>query len=289
MSKSDPAAKKNLKKDKPAAKTAKKTTPLKKKAAAKKKVAPAKKSNLALVIGTFAAVPYVHLHLESRKRYYPSVPLLVHDDCSHKSEQLKELCDEYGVEFVSSSSRSIQSLGDIRAFLSGLKWAKSIGSKILVKMSRRFIPVADWTAELEELEKTGHHTFSNITRSFNFGFRTECVGLRIADWENNFDKIEETINRNESIFVEGYIHNLARDLNQSNEAAQQYDRENGRTPDINAYAVWKFMGDDRCKQHPDFLWHNCHSPEDYKKLSDEYGLGYSIEDFADPNAGAGAN
>ena len=35
-----------------------------------------------LVVGTFAAVPYIHLHLEARRRFYPHVPLLVHDDAS---------------------------------------------------------------------------------------------------------------------------------------------------------------------------------------------------------------
>ena len=33
-------------------------------------------------VGTFAAVPYIHLQLEARRRLYPHVPLLVHDDGS---------------------------------------------------------------------------------------------------------------------------------------------------------------------------------------------------------------
>ena len=43
---------------------------------------------VAVVVGTFAAVPYVHLHLEARRRFYPEVPLLVHDDGSPKSAEL---------------------------------------------------------------------------------------------------------------------------------------------------------------------------------------------------------
>ena len=279
MSKSDSSRKKAI---------AKKTAPLKKSAPAKKKKAAAvKKSRFALVIGTYAAVPYIHLHLESRKRHYPDVPVLIHDDSSHKGERIKELCQQYGAAFISTPARQSASVGDISAISAGIKWAKSIGSKILVKMSRRFIPVSDWTRELGELEKTGHHTFSNITRSFNYGFRTECVAMRIADWEKVTDELDEVIQRKEGVFVEGYIHNKARQLNNSNPDAQKWDEENARTPETNAYAVWQFMGDDRCKQHPDFLWHNCHSPADYKKLSDEYGLDYRLEDFTDPNEGGG--
>ena len=37
---------------------------------------------IAVVIGTFASVPYVHLHLELLKRNNPEVPVMVHDDCS---------------------------------------------------------------------------------------------------------------------------------------------------------------------------------------------------------------
>jgi hypothetical protein len=33
---------------------------------------------IALVVGTFAAVPYVHLHLEARRRLYPDIGMLVH-------------------------------------------------------------------------------------------------------------------------------------------------------------------------------------------------------------------
>ena len=36
----------------------------------------------ALVIGTFASTAYIHLQLEARRRLYPEVPLLVHDDGS---------------------------------------------------------------------------------------------------------------------------------------------------------------------------------------------------------------
>jgi cephalosporin hydroxylase len=54
---------------------------------------------IGLMVGTFAAVPYIHLQLEARRRLYPHVPLLVHDDGSTKRDDLQRLCAEYGCEF----------------------------------------------------------------------------------------------------------------------------------------------------------------------------------------------
>ena len=68
---------------------------------------------IGLVVGTFAAVPYVHLHLEARRRLYPHVPLLVHDDASPKQGELRRLCEEYGCEFESNDIRQPACIGDI--------------------------------------------------------------------------------------------------------------------------------------------------------------------------------
>ena len=55
--------------------------------------------SIGVVIGTFAAVPYIHLHLEAWRRLFPHIRLLVHDDASPEQERLRRLCAEYGCEF----------------------------------------------------------------------------------------------------------------------------------------------------------------------------------------------
>jgi len=48
-------------------------------------------SNIGLVIGTFAALPYVHLQLESAKRLAPGVPVLVVDDGSKQGKEVPQV------------------------------------------------------------------------------------------------------------------------------------------------------------------------------------------------------
>ncbi len=52
------------------------------------------KARVGVVVGTFAALPYVHLQLEARRRRWPGVPMLVHDDASPQQADLSALCRE---------------------------------------------------------------------------------------------------------------------------------------------------------------------------------------------------
>jgi hypothetical protein len=127
-----------------------------------------------LVVGTFAAVPYVHLHLGARRRLYPHVPLLVHDDASPKQHELRRLCEEYGCEFESNDVRQPACIGDISCLLGGLLWAKHIGLDIVVKMSRRFVPLVDWVGDLRGLALASQYpTYSNICKAYGYGFRSQ--------------------------------------------------------------------------------------------------------------------
>lgn len=76
-------------------------------------------SRIGMIIGTFAAVPYVHLQLEARRRMYPEVPLLVHDDSSKQQERLRKLCAEYGRTSSRRRSDYHHTMGIFRAFHAG--------------------------------------------------------------------------------------------------------------------------------------------------------------------------
>ena len=103
---------------------------------------------IALVVATFAAVPYVHLQLEARRRFYPEAPLLVHDDHSPYAGELESLCRSYGADFEQNGTRLPPSKGDLSAFVGGLAWAHEQGAGLLVKLSRRFVPTMRWVDDL---------------------------------------------------------------------------------------------------------------------------------------------
>ncbi len=248
---------------------------------------------IGLVVGTFAAVPYIPLHLEARRRFYPHIPLLVHDDASPKRDELRRLCAEYGCEFESNDSRRAVFIGDVSCVLGGLLWAQRIRLDLLVKMSRRFLPLRDWTSELQELALASQYpTYSNATESYGFGFRSECVGMAVNEWigDRAHEQLAMIALAPGSPFVEAVLHNMARRLAEFRcERALRWDEQRGPRPDDrNGYAPWDFMGTDRCERYPQFLWHDSATPEDYCHRAREWGLPYDLADFLDPNQGFGS-
>ncbi|NBR91083.1 MAG: hypothetical protein EBS68_14460, partial [Rhodobacteraceae bacterium] len=97
-----------------------------------------------VVIGTYSAVPYIHLQLESLRRFHPGTPCLVVDDGSPQREELEKLCAEYGAEFIGRKKRMNHARGDMQAFIEGHAWAQRRGLGLLVKFSRRWLPVTPW-------------------------------------------------------------------------------------------------------------------------------------------------
>lgn len=245
-----------------------------------------------LVVGTFAAVPYIHLHLEARRRLYPTIPMLVHDDASPKAPELGRLCSEYGVEFERNNTRLPPCKGDLSVFVGGLLWGKEKELSVVLKLSRRFIPTIDWSKSLLKLaDESQYATFCSWTTTFNFGFRSECVGMNVGEW-TRLELVNEIAARILAVgepFVEGYIHNLARRAAAVNcRKAQAYDSNVGARPsDKDGYAVWEYMGTDRRQRSGDYLWHDWADAKDYAGLARAWGLPYELKDFADPNSGFG--
>ena len=66
--------------------------------------------DIAIVVGTYGAVPYVHLQLESWRRFAGECPLIVHDDCSTEAAALRGLCQNYGAEFYTRRNDSAKSV-----------------------------------------------------------------------------------------------------------------------------------------------------------------------------------
>ncbi|MGH9720109.1 MAG: hypothetical protein ACRD8O_07840 [Bryobacteraceae bacterium] len=240
-----------------------------------------------LAIGTFAAVPYVHLALESRRRNYPHVPVLVHDDASGKASELRDLCGEYGAEFHSAGEPLGIQFGDMSSCAQGLDWARRRGLELLAKMSRRFIPLYDWTAELGALAwESQYATFGQRCMHYDFGLRSECVGFHVGAWAREcvLRRMHAFVTEKNPTWVEYFLHDLARELHQSAcEANRIFERANPRPEAANAYGVWRIMPNRRIAKSDRILWHNCDRPADYARTALLWGLPYRKRDFLRPN------
>lgn len=242
-------------------------------------------------MGTFAAAPYIHLQLESRRRNYPDLPVLVHDDGSPRQCELGELCRRYRADFVAAEGRHPHFVGDLAAFVAGFEWAREKKLELLVKFSRRFIPLYDWVTELQELSfLTQYATYSSRCVHYGFGFRTECVAMHVQSWFTSgvVDKIKEQVLSNQGCFVEKFIHDLARVVHRNNcEQNRQYEKFGGKPESIAAYGDWLLSGISRHLPRSNVLWHNFAGPEVYAEQAHHYELKYTAQDFCDPNQGYG--
>lgn len=247
--------------------------------------------SVGLVVGTFAAAPYIHLQLESRRQNYPNLPLLVHDDGSALREELSAMCLRYDADFVASEHRHPHFVGDLAAFVAGFDWARQNNFDLLVKFSRRFIPLFDWVRELQELAFiTQYATYSSRCVHYDFGFRTECIAMHVQSWFTSgaVDKIREQVLSNESAFVEKFIHDLAREVHKGNcEQNRQFEKFGDKPYSVAAYGDWMLSGISRHLPRPNVLWHDYADPEIYAEHARAYGLEYTAQVFADPNQGYG--
>lgn len=208
-----------------------------------------------LVIGTYGSPEYIHLHLVTAKQLYPSVSILVHDDCSPHQEHLQRLCDEYRVEFTTSPKRLQWDSGDIRAFAYGIKWGYRENIEILVKLSRRFLPLTDFVADLKRLAiRTQHPTFSNICIHDKFGFRTDAVAVSPSPWIGLYDKMIDfaVANAGKLYLVEGIIYQWATQIRSDP-----------------SFITWDFISNSRHRKNDKYLWHQTSPRSSYEARAQE--------------------
>lgn len=195
--------------------------------------------SIGLTISTFGTPEYIKLAMEVMKRNNISVPVLVHDDSSDE-KTLKAVCKEYKCDFLSTEYRHGHFAGDVRALYSGILWAADENLDILVKMSRRFIPLFNWHKSLlETIQKSSNSTYGNRCKHFKFPLRTECVAYVVKDWINKLEDLEKVIKKNRDS-IEHDIFNIAK-----------------------SFGVWEEIGDNRMRKMPNVLWHDCYSEGEY--------------------------
>ena len=245
----------------------------------------AQRPRVGLVISTFGAAPFVELGLAVCRRLNVSVPVLVHDDGSPERQALMRLCTTYGATFQCNSSRLGHEMGDLSSIVGGLNWARANGVDLLVKMSRRFIPVTEWAANLQTLaEETQFATYGRPCRSYGLPLRTECFAMAVEPWSRPevLGEITAFMLKNRmSILLEQYVFHLAQLAYEMNcVAAREWEREHVRATPRPPAIDWPFLSQGRLQKSPNHLWHETTTPEEYSAIGRSVGLSYDAQAFA---------
>lgn len=238
---------------------------------------------IGVVVSTYAGVPYIHLQMEARCRHYPHIPILIHDDSSHREDELRRLCSRYGAEFQTTSSfgarcRLGHKLGDLSAFLQALQWGVGRELDIVLKLSRRFVPLTNWARSLEGLALgVAGATFGAYYLNRKDSIRTDCLAISIPHWigaQRHHHLVSQIAafwkDDAFDLFVENVMLMNARAVSASVAASP-------RLPEI---VPWPYLISDQ----PAYLWHDIHMGGDYFKVSNSWGLDYPLSAFeSDPN------
>lgn len=249
---------------------------------------------IGVVIGTYGAVPYIDLGLHYLKNVNGIQHILIHDDCSNKQEELKQIAKNYNVDFYSTPKNMwhkscIGSIGDQNCFYEGLKWAKKNNLDILVKFSRRLIPCYKWIDSLKELIiNSNGSTFGSYCTKDLFDMRTECLAMNVNVWNNSFtiNEMHKLIINEYPNFAEFWMHDMAKILDGQN-FSEKYDKWKKKHfigYQRSGYVFWSdLLGTCRYtnnERHSDVLWHMYSKEEDYyKKSINVFNDKYTLNDF----------
>lgn len=251
-------------------------------------------ANVGIVIGTFAAVPYVHLSLAALRANEPELKIIVHDDCSPAGDKLRAICQQYDAEYYSLAFRRVATVGDLSAVALACRRTHQLGCNIGVKLSRRFIINRPFVAGLRELFYNMQiPTVCGACATFGFGYRSECVAMWAPAWLSTgvVDEMERIVaaNKEYSGLPEGWYHEKAKKVYEQTKSAarKKYDHFYPIAASRAAFTDWPLMGLGRAEKVPGVLWHDSHSPRDYWTLAQEFNLPYTLQDFLDPNMGYG--
>jgi hypothetical protein len=268
------------------------------------------KAKIGVVIGTYGSVPYVGLSTIALEEYATGYnefrDILIHDDGSPDFEKLNHCVssDFMQVTHYSTGKRvgapGKSMLGDMSAFVVGLKWAAANDIDLLVKLSRRFIINRPFVAALQELaHNTQYATYSGTDMSCGLGFRSECCALHVPSWIESgaVDLMKATIATGEQPVnglvggAEGWYHERAREVHRwahpdKDARADLLAYSEGhftRSETWSGYGYWPMLGLSRTQKLPGILWHNSCSLADYAALAQEFGLPYTEADFVIPS------
>jgi len=125
---------------------------------------------------------------------------------------------------------------------------------------------------------------------YDLPFRSECVAMHVSSWHASgaVDEMRSAVAQNKQMaeFLENWYHDLScrvhRDLAPT--VVRKREALFPRCMAWGGYGVWNMLGQGRHSRLPGILWHDSHSPREYWKLAETWGLNrFSPRDFDDPD------
>ena len=230
--------------------------------------------SVGIVVGTYSSVPYVHLQLESRKRFCPETPCLVVDDGSPDYSVLCKLCKEYGADFFGNPRRLGHVCGDMSVFVHGIRWAITKNLCLVVKLSRRWLMMRPWVQELKDLAYCNQMpTYSNKCDANGFGFRSECMAMHAESWMQVVPTLMWGIEMDWKDLAEAFYDQRCSQKIQLCNVAQKIPTRQYASTD------WSIIGTNRNQKQKDVVWHCANPPSDYFEVSNKWKLPYTLADF----------
>lgn len=242
--------------------------------------------NFGVCIGTYGSVPHIHLQLETAKRLYHDVKLIIIDDCSKYTDKLKELCDDYNCDFVSSPHNLGHMRGDVFCVSEGIRWAKKNNISYLYKLSRRFIPCINIIDNVKSVINQDYATYSNIC---DWGIRSECFLMNVNLWEG---KCLKSLDEYVQYSIRCGLPHPVPEVLYTKLCKRFYysvSKTNNKYTDMNqnkthlqkgcVFGILPFLTPNRSEASSSFLWHSSNTQEDFKNKANLFNLPYSISDY----------
>lgn len=222
--------------------------------------------SIGVVVGTYGTIPIVHLQLAVLHDMLGLTDVLVHNDGSPDSDEMKDIVTGYGYDFSTNLTRQGHVRGDISVFIMGLLWAKERKLDYVVKVSRRLIILENWFDELlDSIIKTKDHTYGNQHGCKNQRLATFWLALHTQTWiDYNLEALKFLHTNHTAGNLEWFVSCYARKID-------MHKRVHRRLP---------------CEKFPllvrrEVLWRQRHRPTRYWEVSKNFGLPYTLEDFSD--------
>lgn len=93
----------------------------------------------AIVIGSYDMPNFVELQLRCLPKIFPGAPILVSDDLSRQSAEIRDVAARFDAFYVCSSTHRGHFAGDCQDAVNGLAFAMDQKTDLLLKISQRFI------------------------------------------------------------------------------------------------------------------------------------------------------
>ena len=95
----------------------------------------------AIALGTFKLYDMIKLNLLQLQQIFPDSPVLMSDDKSERTDDIRKLAEEFGHAFTGCDVPRGHFAGDVQNFVNGLTFAEQEGADIMLKLSQRVVPV----------------------------------------------------------------------------------------------------------------------------------------------------